>query len=439
MAFFWEGNTGQISSPEQAARKRAVAQALLSQSGSGANNWGEGLARVAQALTGTVLEGRVSDAEAAGQERASALFSDLASGANPDSIIAALTSPDAAWATPAQSSIASALLQSGLERQDPMYQMGLEKAALELEALRNPAAPKPVFEGGQWWDIGSGMPTALTQITPEPTSLMTNIEAAGLVPGTPEYVEAILSSIAPAQTNITVGSQGQQFANAPFGQDYRRNPDGTVWVDPATGLPEIVQIPNGPQDIEAQALTDKSALSSGRQDTSSDTVLNAATEARRIAGLPGNTGWTGAVWRLSPFSDASELQRQIGVLRSNATIENLTAMRQASPTGGALGSVTEKEGAMLADAAGALDPDSPNFNTQLDNYERTLFKIIHGPTEGQRIFEETRQNATPAPSTAPAPAAATGGIDYNAAEPPANWGGDKALWRYMSPEDRALW
>lgn len=432
MAFFWEGNTGQISTPEQAARKRAVAQALLSQSGSGANNWGEGLARVAQALTGTVLEGRVSDAEAAGQERANALFSELASGANPDAIIAALTSPDAAWATPAQSSIASALLQSGLDRQDPMYQIGLEKAALELEALRNPAAPKPVFEGGQWWDIGSGMPTALTQITPEPTSLMTNISAAGLVPGTPEYAEAILSSIAPAQTNITVGDQGQRIGSVPAGYAVVEDP-----TNPSGFRYEL--IPNSPQAVEAQALTDKSALSSGRQDTSSDTVLNAATEARRLAGLPGNTGWTGAAWRLSPFSDASELQRQIDVLKSNATIENLTAMRQASPTGGALGSVTEKEGAMLADAAGALDPNSPNFNTQLDNYERTLFKIIHGPTEGQRIFEETRQNAMPAPATAPAPAAATGGIDYNAAEPPPNWGGDKALWRYMSPEDRALW
>lgn len=446
MAFFWEGNTGQISSPEQAARKRAVAQALLSQSGSGANNWGEGLARVAQALTGTVLEGRVSDAEAAGQERANALFSDLASGANPDAIIAALTSPDAAWATPAQSSIASALLQSGLERQDPMYQVGLEKAALELEALRNPTPQQPSydFEGGQWWQRNpdGSAPFAVSEAPADDlTSAIQNYQfliGQGVDPAIAQQ-----QAFGGGQTNVSVntGANGQVYPTPPFGQDYRRNPDGTVAIDPVTGTPTIVNVTGGPQAVEAQALTDKSALSSGRQDTSSDTVLNAATEARRLAGLPGNTGWTGAAWRISPFSDASELQRQINVLKSNATIENLTAMRQASPTGGALGSVTEKEGAMLADAAGALDPDSPNFNTQLDNYERTLFKIIHGPAEGQRIFEETRQNATPTPvpAPAPAPAAATSGIDYNAAEPPANWEGDKALWRYMSPEDRALW
>lgn len=136
--FQWGMGGQQITSPEQAARKRAVAEALIAQSGTPGRNWAEGLADVAAALSGTVLEGRVSEAEQAGRERAGGLFADLAVNADPNSIIAALTSPDAAWASPAQTSIASALLNSGLERQDPMYQLQLDQLRMQTDAMRNP-------------------------------------------------------------------------------------------------------------------------------------------------------------------------------------------------------------------------------------------------------------------------------------------------------------
>lgn len=130
--FTWGSGGQQITSPEQAARKRAVAEALIAQSGTPGQNWSEGLADVAAALSGTVLQNRVDEAELAGRERAGGLFADLAVNADPNSIIAALTSPDAAWASPAQTSIASALLNSGLERQDPMYQAQLAKLQADI-------------------------------------------------------------------------------------------------------------------------------------------------------------------------------------------------------------------------------------------------------------------------------------------------------------------
>ena len=86
-------------------------------------------------------------------------------------------------------------------------------------------------------------------------------------------------------------------------------------------------------------------------------------------------------------------------MTANAKIENLNAMRAASPTGGALGSVTEKESAMLADKSGALDPASPNFLRDLADYERTLLRIVHGNDEGDRIFEATRDKGGPDFST----------------------------------------
>lgn len=137
--FTWGMGGQQITSPEQAARKRSIAEALIAQSATPGQNWSEGLADVAAALSGTVLGGRVDEAEAAGREKAGGLFANLAVNADPSSIIAALTSPDAQWASPAQTSIASALLNTGLERQDPMYQLQLEQARMQTEAMRNPA------------------------------------------------------------------------------------------------------------------------------------------------------------------------------------------------------------------------------------------------------------------------------------------------------------
>lgn len=364
--FQWLGNQA-ITSPEQAARKRSIAEALIAQSATPGQNWSEGLADVAAALSGTILGGRVDEAETAGRERAGQLFSDLSLNQDPNSIIAALTSQDAAWASPAQTSIASALLSSGLERQDPMYQLQRQKLEQELAMMGQP------------------------QQTDTMQNLSWRAEQAGLQPGTQPYSEFMLSGGSGPQVVNNVGPQGQQFANAPFGQDYRRNPDGTVYVDPTSGVPEIVQIPNGPQALEAAAIADATANAEGGRDVATNTIVNAAQAAREAYSSGAITGGTlGNVMANLPESQAAEVRRQNNVLTSNATIQNIQAMRNASPTGAALGALSDKEGAVLQNASGAVDPASPNYLQQLDEYERTLLEIVHGPEAGRRIFEQTR-------------------------------------------------
>lgn len=143
--FQWGFGGQKITSPEQAERQRKIAEALTNRAPS--ENWGQGIASVAGALAGRVMNERISEAETAGRERAGGLFANLAINSDPNSIIAALTSPDAAWGTDAQTSIASSLLQSGMDRADPMYQMQREKMALELEAMRNPQAQSAEYFG----------------------------------------------------------------------------------------------------------------------------------------------------------------------------------------------------------------------------------------------------------------------------------------------------
>lgn len=132
--FVW-GSAGQkITGPEQAKRARDIAYALKNRPA--ADSWQSGLANLTNGFAGMKQENDIAAQEAAGRERAGGLFADLAVNQDPNAIIAALTSPDAAWASPAQTDIASALLNSGLERQDPMYQAQLAK--LQAEAAAGP-------------------------------------------------------------------------------------------------------------------------------------------------------------------------------------------------------------------------------------------------------------------------------------------------------------
>lgn len=52
------------------------------------------------------------------------------------------------WFAQQYGDVARALMQQQLAQADPAYQLGLQKAQLELEQMRNPAPPKPIEVGG---------------------------------------------------------------------------------------------------------------------------------------------------------------------------------------------------------------------------------------------------------------------------------------------------
>lgn len=130
MAGFSWFNPQTISSPEQAARQRAVAEALINRSSTPASNWAEGLGDITSAITGTVLSDRVSSAEEEGRRSAAAALAGLGPNSDFSSVSSALANP---WLSGPQSQVASALLSQNLERQDPMYQLRLQQAQAELE------------------------------------------------------------------------------------------------------------------------------------------------------------------------------------------------------------------------------------------------------------------------------------------------------------------
>lgn len=393
--FFW-GGAGQKLSPAQAAARRRIADQMLS-STTAATTLGGGLAKVGDALKGIYYDKQASDAEAAGASERKAVLDALMGNSDPSmgDLYGAMGNE---WVSsdPASMAVIQAMMGQEMQQNDPLRQLqiqqaqqGLDKGSIELEQLRNPPPPAPEF-GWETMPDGTLIRTDKTsgEVTPmgqfaqgeDPTSAIQN------------YEYLIESGIDPVKAqDMAFGGGGttiNNMGNIPPGYAVQYDENGR----PASMSP----VPGSPAALEAQAAADKAAMVQERQGTSTDTITDAAATARDLASQGGTTGVMGVIQGFNPESNAAELRRQTSVLTSIATIENLNQMRQSSPTGGALGNVTEGEGRMLAAAAGALDPNaSPEqYKRALDNYERTLLRIVHGQAEGDRIFEQTRQSGT---------------------------------------------
>jgi len=333
-------------------------------------------------------------------------------------ILTAMSDPNL---SPEMKSALSMLLQQRIaaaQPPDPMAALELEKTKLEVDKLKNPAPPESVTTRlmlAKQAGLQPGTPEYSTYMAtgelPKPQEPAKPIEinnklvdpTTGKVIGdygtpdpgfrmlTPEEAAAMrlpqgayqvgpdnkVSQIGGGGTSVTVNN-GSEVGTIPQGYE--------LFTDPATGARSLRALSGGPEDKSAAAATKV-----GNNQTLTDTIIGAANKARTAASNRQLGGFgQGVVAKLNSYSDSAEVQRQVDVLKANATVETLSAMRAASPTGGALGAVSDSENAMLAAKAGALDPSSPNFARDLDDYELTLLKIVHGPEAGQKIFEQTR-------------------------------------------------
>ena len=91
-------------------------------------------------------------------------------------------------------------------------------------------------------------------------------------------------------------------------------------------------------------------------------------------------GLGGTMLSKIPGTAATDLTKLIDSVKANAGFDKLQAMREASPTGGALGQVSDKEIRFLQSVFGSLDQDqSPNqlrYNLELFRY--VYNSMIHG-------------------------------------------------------------
>lgn len=136
--------------------------------------------------------------------------------------------------------------------------------------------------------------------------------------------------------------------------DYGTTPPGYHRFTGPDGRMRMEQIPGAPADEKTvQRMQGDERTMSYTQQQLNELQL-AAKEVRDHPGLAGNTGIKGKFPNM-PGSDAANAQAKLDTLKSKVGFSTLQTMRDASKTGGALGSVTEGEHKLLQNTLDSLD------------------------------------------------------------------------------------
>jgi hypothetical protein len=163
--------------------------------------------------------------------------------------------------------------------------------------------------------------------------------------------------------------------------------------DEAGNVIGMKPIPGGPAEAEALAAE---AAAQANQDQTGRYGNVVVEDIGRALELVENdptfsTGIFGQALKGISGTPANRLENLLNTVRANSAFDRLQAMRAASPTGGALGAVSERELALLQSAIGSLETGDPkDLAHNLRRIQAIYNEIIHGP-----------QAASPSPAPAP--------------------------------------
>lgn len=124
-------------------------------------------------------------------------------------------------------------------------------------------------------------------------------------------------------------------------------------IDASTGLPMSAPIPGSPAARDLAASTAKAELADKQAAASAAVVLQDIDKA-----IEQTSGWTagaGSAIAKVPGTPARNLEGSLNTIKANIGFDRLQQMREASPTGGALGGIAVQELMMLQAVLGSLD------------------------------------------------------------------------------------
>ena len=185
-----------------------------------------------------------------------------------------------------------------------------------------------------------------------------------------ETPEAAMAFARSGQTiNVNTGDTGPQVGTIPQGFQMMR--------DPETGAFSMQPIPGGPEDT-----TQEDALAEEAKTTSKKLVLDEINIARDLIEdqslTSPATGILGSAASRIDSTRAGALKNRLTTIKANIGFDKLQAMRDASPTGGALGQVSEFENRLLQAVYGSLEQAqrAEDIVYNLDRLERIYNRII---------------------------------------------------------------
>ena len=285
------------------------------------------------------------------------------------------------------------------------------------DAFRAPAAPiKGVVINGQLVNPITGQPMGDFRDAPEQPSTgfivsgQQALEDYGLDPSGsynittgPEGVKA--SRIGGGGTSVNVDLGGGPFDVPP---NFKPNPNFDPSRPASRENPDIVPIFGGPADIKAAEAAEAAEAGLSQQEESdvlqarsADIVLQDIGRARGQLASEGAlpvSGFGSGLFRGIAGSPAADFNATLSTIRSNIGFDRLQQMRDASPTGGALGQVSERELSELQAVLGSLSQDQSDaqLDTNLARLE-TLYGDIMDKFRADPALDSFFDDATPAP------------------------------------------
>lgn len=231
--------------------------------------------------------------------------------------------------------LAQAVMAGGLS--------GSDAASIAMTPAATPEAPKPYSSIGEiQMDLANGI------ITPEQAQLATDsLSKGGVTVNTGE-----------------VGAGLPGLSKLGEGYSYLYNPDGTVKLD-SNGQPMAAAIPGTKAwadeqaaKAEAQTAEEKASLAADKTGLASDVVLGKLDELDALVAGSSTfspaTGFGAETAAEIGGTRAADTKAVIDTINANLSFDNLAAMRAASPTGGALGAISDTEIKLLSSTLASL-------------------------------------------------------------------------------------
>jgi len=269
-------------------------------------------------------------------------------------------------------------------------------APLPSAAMAPPAMPQDNLAGLE--DFYRALPAPAAPITPSaaPGVMPRAGDATSMPPMIGEQSRIPLAT----GGNMTV-TQVRPERGPPVSPD----PSGQQSVIGPSGERVLADIPGGPaarqREREEKAETEKK----NQRLQAGGIVLQ---NIERIFDRAQNTrqpiaGFFGPMAARIPGSAASDVQELINTMKSEIAFGRLQQMREASPTGAALGAVTENELKLLQSTIGSLEQrqGTPQFIDELKRIGNMYLDVVHGRNNGPPRYTTSYDQRGAAPTPPP--------------------------------------
>lgn len=227
---------------------------------------------------------------------------------------------------------------------------------------------------------------------PKPTSAMIEFDLAKQQGFEGNFMDFMTAKKKAGAININMPG-APTIGSIPQGFQAIQNPD--------TGAYTMERIPGGPEDQtafnEAKFAQEKQKATVARQTIQNirDKLNEGGAFGLPFLNLP-ETGVIGS--KLTGINQgAADVKNQLSTLQSIVAFDRLQAMREASPTGGALGAVSERELALLQSSLGALSQDSSEEDIlkTLDFIDGIMAKFEAYPDSAKRAADMVSPQSAP--------------------------------------------